>query len=277
MNFNKRLAGLPVLLVLVGCSNPIFIGDERVPVSDLSPAWSPSGQSIAFVHLHPSPSGTDRPGGLYLLDLAKRTQRLLTAESAFNVSWSPDETHLAFADADGIHIIRADGDSLSTLYPQGGWPSWSRDGRSIVFAINGRLQTLSIGDSIPVEITTANYFVREPEVCPNGREVVASVSGEICRISLSDGGVHLLTSDDVEDRSPTCSSTGLIAWNRWSKGPEICVMDSTGHDRRILASDESHMSWNPSGTCFVFSGSTPDGPRLFVMNADGSNLRKLTQ
>jgi Tol biopolymer transport system component len=272
-------AGLLILAALSGCSHT-FLPDRPVPVSDLSPAWSPSGRTIALIHV----ADEHRPTGLYLLDLPTGAQRLLLAGRPYSASWSPDDTHLVFADADGIHILRADGDSLTDLFREGMWPSWSPDGRTILFAINGKLQTIAIGDSTPTEIPTPNLFVMDPGWCPNGQELVASAyaSGEglaeIYRISASSGLSTRLTQDDVEDRHPSCSATGWIVWNRWvGAHPEIRVMDSTGAGKKTLANVESSMSWNPTGTAFVFSGSTPDGPRLYVMDADGSNVRKLTQ
>ena len=277
------------LIIAFGCTPEWGMEpSEMASVSDGSPAWSPSGRLVAYVHTNPIEPSTGKPSGLYLLDLHTGVERLLLAEPfLFSPSWSPDETHLAFADFNGIWSIRADGDSLRAVYPQGGWPNWLPDGRSILFGINGELQTIAIGDTSPAIVGISGFFF-DLQLCRNGQEVLACTypgggrPPEICRISLPAGQVTLLTSDDIDDRSPACGATGQVVWSRWPTDskrvhPEIWIMDSTGTGRRRLASVDSNMSWNPTGTAFVFSGHTVAGPRLFVMNADGSGLRELTR
>jgi TolB protein len=127
-------------------------GDEHTVSGDLAavaPAWSPDGGLIAFTALEFRPATVDfalyvvRPDGSGLRKLA---------DQAADAAWSPDGRMLAFvsyADRNGercggdecfaageIYVMAPDGGSrrrLTTDASDDGAPSWSPDGRRIVF------------------------------------------------------------------------------------------------------------------------------------------------
>jgi WD40 repeat protein len=113
-------------------------GDE-----DVSPAWSPDGQQIAFVR----GGGDDGTGRIFVVDPDDGSARALVehdgpAEDA-DPAWSPDGMQLAFVrtEPDGLShlmIANADGsDARSVLErPEAlGSPSWSPDGTTMVFTV----------------------------------------------------------------------------------------------------------------------------------------------
>jgi Tol biopolymer transport system component len=128
----------------------VSLGDRRLrPVtqpspgrSDASPAWSPRGDTIAFVRRH-----WKRwvPVILVVMPDGSGLRRLTRGTSP---SWSPDGRRLVFAwgssiyrvDADGSNRIRlarglnARGDALQ--------PRWSPDGRSILYLSTRGLWTM---------------------------------------------------------------------------------------------------------------------------------------
>lgn len=111
-------------------------GDE-----DVSPAWSPSGEQIAFVR----GGGYGGAGRIFVIDPDDGSARALVEHDGpardADPGWSPDGTRLAFVrtEPEGpSHLMIADADGadarsvLERPDPLGS-PSWSADGTALVF------------------------------------------------------------------------------------------------------------------------------------------------
>jgi len=117
-------------------------GDDARTVTDdpglqFQPAWSPSGDEIAFI-------GGNGYGTyeLYVAGVDGRTRRRLTENTSreFYPAWSPDGARIAYSsDASGdyeIWVIGKDGKNAAQLTRAPGLdsrPTWSPDGRRIAF------------------------------------------------------------------------------------------------------------------------------------------------
>lgn len=120
------------------------------PAFDDQGSLSPDGRTLAFV--------SSRHGGtanVWLMDLGTRKTKNLTASHGanFRPAWSPDGKWIAFSSdrgaraaaypgsweqmqSTGIYLISRDGSGLRRLTRKGGVagsPSWSADGRQVVF------------------------------------------------------------------------------------------------------------------------------------------------
>ena len=131
-------------------------GLERLtdnPAFDDQGVLSPDGSSLAFV------STRDGRANIWLLDLGRRTLQNLTEGSSgdFRPSWSPDGTRIAFSsDRDSprtpqstpgsapffiplrtqVYVMARDGTDLqrlSSAADSAGGPSWSPDGKKVVY------------------------------------------------------------------------------------------------------------------------------------------------
>lgn len=222
---------------------------------DGMPAWSPNGEHIAFA--------TDRDGGnweLYVMDSDGAQQRRLTntpEEDESIPAWSPNGEKIAYAtDATSnpsIWVMDADGSDRKEL-GSGLFPSWSPDGRRIVYtAYYGERPYIavmnsdgsegrSLGASL-IERVTGRVYDEEPAWSPDGEKIAfASYAG-----------------DDNQ---------------------EIFIMNVDGSERRRLTNlpTDEHWppTWSPDGERIAFTSESAKGSNIYVTNADGSGLTKLT-
>lgn len=108
----------------------------RVAEINVSPTWSPDGTRLAFV--------SDRSGSpqIYILDLTSRGVKRLTYSGAYNTDpqWSPRGDRIAYvgrvAGEFQVFTISPEGDEPVQLTTSGSNenPSWSPDGRQLVFS-----------------------------------------------------------------------------------------------------------------------------------------------
>jgi TolB protein len=114
---------------------------SETPGIDVSPSWSPDGHAIAFCS---SRSGSPQ---IYIMNVNGGTVRRLTFRGDYNTSpaWSPKGDRIAYTSRAGgfrIMTIAADGGDPQEV-TAGEDPSWSPDGRYLVFSNRGRLRIAS--------------------------------------------------------------------------------------------------------------------------------------
>jgi TolB protein len=133
----------------------------------------------------------------------------------------------------------------------------------------------------------------DPDWSPDGNKIVFtshsvddnhnnSVTAEIYMLNLRAGRRIRLTDNGEEERAPNWSPDGSrIVYMCRIGGPdfEICVMDMESDEVRQLTSNsmpDLTPSWSPDGTRIVFHRPVAGRSQLFVMNADGSGVTRLT-
>ena len=129
--------------------------------ADRAVQWSPDGSVIAGA----------RPSGTWLVPADGAAPRLLHETPAFSVSWSPDGSRLVIG-AGGPHlVIRADdGEALADLSPGFGPPAWSPVDDRIAFSDgDARLVVVGADGGDPIVVDEYGY---NPTWSSDGRRLI---------------------------------------------------------------------------------------------------------
>lgn len=164
--------------------------------------------------------------------------------------WAPDGKQLAFiSDRDGtanIHVMNADGSGVRQLTKEKlscYSPRWSPDGKKIAF-VNGKEGP-------------ANIYV----------------------VEVQTGKIAQLTNEAVPSGQPAWSPDGKqLTYSHYILGPyETDLMAADGSGKRNLSQGGGlDAAWSPDGKRIAFTSARANWPsfRLYVMDADGSNVRE---
>ena len=231
-------------------------GTDSLPLwtSGASPAWSPDGTRIAFLH-----PGTDGLAKVWVMNADGSGKRQLTSDDgtgyeALRLSWSPDDAKIAFTstrggDGLGIWIVNADGSGLHEWNgPEGANPSWSPDGTRIAFERAGA------GGAGAIFVAGADGSdVQQLTVPPTG------------------------ASDGFPAWSPDGSTIAFLRGGGGTSDIYAVGADGSGLRQLTTSGDAIDPAWSPDGTKLVFAGECSAGcsPFLYEMNADGSNATLL--
>jgi Tol biopolymer transport system component len=232
------------------------------PTVELEPTWSPDGTQIAFN------STADPAGGIHVFvanaDGSHQRRLSTSALEKTGVAWAPDGRFILFG---GMTAGKGDLDLFIVDAATGGetpfiaereheeYPAWSPDGQKIAYAAGLMRQAEDLwvanadGSNAQVIVdVTGSGTVRYPRWSPDSRKIAF----EYARAAGVARSVMLVNRD----------GTGLV--NLTTLG----------------GADDREPSWSPDGTMIVFGSdrdaSQPLDYNLYVMDADGRNVRRLT-
>ncbi|MDE0232327.1 MAG: S-layer homology domain-containing protein [bacterium] len=229
---------------------------------DASASWSPDGSQIAFQ--------SDRDGDfeIFAVGVDGTQLRQITNNEVDDWApvWSPDGSRIAYMSrrrgTDGIRyrqvmVMNSDGTGqrqLTTTNRSSQSPSWSPDGTRIAFALSRRVSPGSQG-----------IYYQLMTVDPNGTNL------------------RPVTSEDYSAFSPSWSPDGAkIAFTGRPRDGgyyQIHVINPDGTGQRQLTDtdrDNFSSSWSPDGTHIAFASERDGHPEIYIMRADGSEPRRLT-
>jgi Tol biopolymer transport system component len=279
-----------VLIVAIGTASAfgtvrgLFFGARR-SVSSTAPTWSPDGQRIAFVSTTCSireHQYCEGPSEVDVVSLDGSGRRNLSDEWAqrgvripsVDPIWSPDwrkivfvsnpcaEVSRACARTRQIYVMNADGNALRRVArggkartvasgekecPCAPFPTWSPDGRRIAFGSERKGM---------VDIYVMNADGNGQRRLTRGRQLESSLAWS------PDGRMIAFVEAPFSRGAP--------------RRQEIFVVNAEGGDRRMLARGSGPV-WSPDGKKIAFRSGREGSGEIYVVNADGSGLRRLTR
>lgn len=243
---------------------PLISGLRVDNWGDLS--WSPNGKQIAFTvgdHNDGEHYGDTLQIYVAAADGTKARRLTGTAYGAFDPTWSPDGTRIAFTisnagDRPRIAVIGADGTHLRMLASPPAssnayWvPDWSPDGAWILF------------DSHQSEGGLTKLMAIHPD------------GTGLHQVAVINTGNHCACADWSPDGTRIAFQAGT---RPASDRPEIYVMNADGSGRIRLTQNvvrDENPDWSPDGKQIAFYSERRGNAEIYVIGANGGPARRIT-
>lgn len=228
----------------------------------MSPAWSPDGQSLAYV------SFENKQSEIYVQTLSTGARRRVSARAGINgaPAWSPDGSTLALTlsrkDGDvDVYTLNLSSQMLTRMTFDPGIdtePTWSSDGRKLYFNSDraGGPQIYEIDVSNPNRATRVTFegsYNARPRLSPDGRQlaIVHLDRGNyrIATVDLASKAVQVL-SQGRQDESPSFAPNGatLIYATQGRGRGVLATVSIDGRVQQTLAAtsgDVREPVWSP--------------------------------
>jgi TolB protein len=224
--------------------------------------YSPDGNWIAFAsnRMGNDPDNLD----VFRMNADGTNVERLTSDPANDEqpAISPDGRWIAFmsmrAGNPEIHVMRSDGSDVRQVTHDPGWdihPRWAPDGAHVLF-----------------NSTRGSVNTEEPELF------------ELYLVALDGPGLRQLTHDKAVSTYAMLSADGRrIVYRKIVDGnSEVFAANADGSGQTNLSNDASFdgwPAWSPDGTRIAFASNRGGDEKvyeIYLMNADGGSVRKLT-
>jgi serine/threonine protein kinase/Tol biopolymer transport system component len=264
---------------------PLQVTFGDVPVRRLT--WSPLNDGIVFSRF--------RAGLWSVPPLGGAPRRILEFGDAPTLS--ADGKRMVFARGMSIWIANADGTDAREVpgVPKATWnadrsPAVSPDGQSIAFfhpsfaPVRGDIWVIPAAGGEPRQITFDSAETASPTWTPDGRSIIYSSarggSLTLWRVAATGGTPTALTTGAGEDTGPTVSADGgRLLYGTQRKVWSFVMKDlATGQEREVLSRRTPLVfpAFSPGGDRIAFVQAVDGGAHLYVVSADGREVRRVT-
>jgi TolB protein len=240
--------------------NPRIVARSNEPI--MSPAWSPDGQSLAYV------SFEDKVAAVYTQLLRTGERRRISARSGINgaPAWSPDGQRLALtlSRKDGnvdIYVLALSDQTLMRITDDAGIdtePVWTADGKSLYFTSDRsggpQIYRVAVGPAERAQrLTFEGTYNARPRLSPDGTQLALVTldrgAYRIGALDLKNGGARVLSEGRL-DESPSFAPNGaVLIYGTQDKGRGVLATVSVdGRVHQRLASQQGDIRepvWSP--------------------------------
>ena len=237
---------------------------------------------------------------LILADAFGKNQRLLYEDGNYNIlpRWSPDASSLLFTSLTGkgslIMSYRISDRTIKPLFKDLGKLSggtWGQNGREIILTLtkagNPDLFLLKLKSGKAKRLTFRSSSESNPRWSPDGRRLlfVSNRSGtvQIYQRILRTGEIFRMTYEGTYNVEPNWSNDGayiVFSGMTEEKKYQIFIMDREGEfvQQLTFGSDSAEQPvWSPNGRQILYVSKVGYDQKLFLIRADGSLKRRLTE
>jgi Tol biopolymer transport system component len=239
-------------------------------LSEAFPSFSPDGKKLIYSQYGNHGTSTSDTSIEIMNADGSDQHTLFHSEglSAFDGVWSPSGDMIAFCvgkyfrspgfPASQVALIKPDGSGFKVIADDGvnnGFPSWSPDGKRIVYKRGRQLVILTLADGKITPLTGESHWYNFPQWSPKGDVIMFT--------SDRDGDFELYTiRPDGTDIRRLTNVPGNDAHSIWSADGEWIVFSSA----RMGFKDEMAL----------YDRVPQPYGEIFAMRADGSDVRQLT-
>ena len=257
------------------------------PGWDESPAWSPDGSRIAFAKsLYEAGEREDilKSIDVWTARADGRSQRNLTRDgSASSPAWSPRGDPLAFARGNGVFVVRRDGSRKRHIGRRSDptEPAWSQDGSRVAFVTPGEVWIARVNGSGQRLVARGAFSDTRAVWSPGGRSLAYAGASRgapgVLVVRAAGGRPRVLSrGDEAALWSPNGRRLALVRAGTPREAGLFLAAPDGRRRKRLTRGLDSEPSWSPDGLRIAFRRGLLVGD-IYVVNADGSNLRNLTR
>ncbi len=223
----------------------------------LSPAWSSDGKWLAYVSF--AKGGTK----IFVRQVDGKLGNVIGYKGTnSSPAWMPGKLNLAasmsFSNDPEIYLLTRQGEIIKRITESWGIdvsPSFSPDGKKIVFASrrhgSPQIYIKDLKSGAVRRLTFKGKHNTSPSWSPDGKR--------IAYVGIEDNQINIFVIN---------VGTDMI-------GPDI-INSGMPVQLTVNAGDNEDPCWSPDGSMLIFSSTRNGGiPRLFVMNASGTDQRQL--
>jgi Tol biopolymer transport system component len=281
--------------LIIESTSVINTSDIRAP---WSPAWSPDGNSIAYVAYNGSNNQQ-----IFTINIDGTGKKLVTNDTIkkWGVAWLNDEISFLSYDTDGlekIFLVKPDGSGRKKLLddktrqgrapedkpPALGGASWNPERETILFTSldkmgNEKIYQVNPDGTGKKQVITDEFRQWNPVWNPEGNSFVYvsydnKYHEQLFSANADGSGKKQVTSDELKKSDPNWGTEGILYVSyetESSIGSKIFIIKPDGTDKKLLVKDggfkQRNPRWSRDGTKIIYEDITTQGNLTFkVLN-----------